>query len=135
MGYRVIGWGAGNVGEHSLPAIIERLDLDLVGLGGWLLSCLRKGGFEKTSLRDLAAEAQVSTSTIYSHFADNEELLEKAISDRLTALLETVSSETAGASPFEGLIQGTRLFHPHSGTRHLQCSCDPGEARVLSVVP
>lgn len=38
MGYRVIGWGAGNVGEHSLRAIIERLDLDLVGLGVWLLS-------------------------------------------------------------------------------------------------
>ena len=38
MGYRVIGWGAGNVGERSLRTIIERLDLDLVGLGVWLLS-------------------------------------------------------------------------------------------------
>jgi len=38
MGCRGIGWGEGNVGEHSLPAIIERLDLDLVGLGVWLLS-------------------------------------------------------------------------------------------------
>ena len=32
MSYRVIQWGTGNVGTHSLRAIIERPDLDLVGL-------------------------------------------------------------------------------------------------------
>jgi 4-hydroxy-tetrahydrodipicolinate reductase len=32
VSYRVIQWGTGNVGKHSLRAIIERPDLDLVGL-------------------------------------------------------------------------------------------------------
>jgi len=32
MTYRVIQWGTGNVGKHSLRAIIERDDLELVGL-------------------------------------------------------------------------------------------------------
>ena len=38
MGYRVIKWGAGNVGAHSLRAIIERINLDLVGLAAELIS-------------------------------------------------------------------------------------------------
>jgi 4-hydroxy-tetrahydrodipicolinate reductase len=32
MCYRVIQWGTGNVGKHALRAIIERPDLELVGL-------------------------------------------------------------------------------------------------------
>ena len=32
MSYRVIQWGTGNVGKHSLRAIIERPDLELAGL-------------------------------------------------------------------------------------------------------
>ena len=32
MSYRVIQWGTGNVGKHSLRSIIERPDLELVGL-------------------------------------------------------------------------------------------------------
>ena len=32
MVYRVIQWGTGNVGTHALRAIIERDDLELVGL-------------------------------------------------------------------------------------------------------
>src|SRR5476649_2010646 len=32
MGYRVIQWATGNVGTHALRAIIERNDLELVGL-------------------------------------------------------------------------------------------------------
>ncbi|MBB3748176.1 4-hydroxy-tetrahydrodipicolinate reductase [Mycolicibacterium sp. BK634] len=32
MSYKVIQWGTGNVGKHSLRAIIERPDLELVGL-------------------------------------------------------------------------------------------------------
>src|SRR5882757_4057614 len=32
MTFRVIQWGTGNVGRHSLRAIIERDDLELVGL-------------------------------------------------------------------------------------------------------
>jgi hypothetical protein len=32
MAYRVIQWATGNVGTHALRAIIEREDLELVGL-------------------------------------------------------------------------------------------------------
>lgn len=45
-------------------------------------------GFGKTSIRFLADEAQVSTSTIYSYFSDKNDLLLQSIDHRLS-LIET----------------------------------------------
>lgn len=45
-------------------------------------------GFGKTSLKLLAAEAHVSTSTIYTYFADKTELLDQAIEWRLELVQE-----------------------------------------------
>ena len=48
-------------------------------------------GYEKTSIKELAAEAQVSTSTIYTYFEDKTDLLDSVVQTRLTALLDQVA--------------------------------------------
>lgn len=79
-------------------------------------------GFEKTSLKALAAEAQVSTSTIYTYFEDKDDLLEQAICARLDALLEAVAAETDEADdPIESLIRRVRLIHRRVAADPLIC--------------
>ncbi len=47
-------------------------------------------GFDKTSIRGLASEARVSTSTIYAHFADKDDLLLQSINRRLSLVEQKV---------------------------------------------
>jgi len=47
-------------------------------------------GFDKTSIRGLASEARVSTSTIYAHFADKDDLLLQSIDRRLSLVEQKV---------------------------------------------
>ncbi len=66
-------------------------------------------GFEKTSVKALAAAAQVSTSTIYSYFEDKTDLLEQTIRARMDLLLATAEQETELASdPLEALVHAAR---------------------------
>ena len=66
-------------------------------------------GFEKTSLKTLAAEAQVSTSTIYTYFGDKDDLLDQVIRTRLDSLLEeTVDEVDEARDPIEELVEGVR---------------------------
>lgn len=67
-------------------------------------------GFEKTSMKELAAEAQVSTSTIYTYFQDKTDLLDHVVQTRMTALLDKVA-HSGGDDPLERIIEGTRIFH------------------------
>jgi len=64
MGYRIIQWGTGNVGKHSLRCIIERPDMELVGLKvyseekagkevGALVGLPNTGVIATTSLEDI----------------------------------------------------------------------------------
>ncbi|AWZ01842.1 HTH-type transcriptional repressor KstR [Rhodobiaceae bacterium] len=48
-------------------------------------------GFDKTSIRGLASEARVSTSTIYAHFADKDDLLLQSIDRRLSVVEQKVT--------------------------------------------
>ncbi|MCP4005877.1 MAG: TetR/AcrR family transcriptional regulator [bacterium] len=66
-------------------------------------------GFEKTSMKALAAAAQVSTSTIYSYFEDKTDLLEQTIRARMDGLLATAEQEMKLASdPLEALVRAAR---------------------------
>lgn len=83
-------------------------------------------GFEKTSLKTLAVEAQVSTSTIYTYFDDKLDLLEQVIRTRLDALLEGAAAEVGDSTdPIEGLARGVRLINR-------RIAGDPMIARILT---
>ncbi len=70
MTYRVIQWGTGNVGKHSLRCIIERPDLELVGVKVYSEAKvgLDAGGF--VGLADTGIVATASVDEILSCEAD-----------------------------------------------------------------
>ncbi len=69
----------------------------------WELFAAR--GFGRTNMRDLAAEAGVSTATIYAHFATKQELLRALVKQRWEEALITVVRGTAAVEdPLERLL-------------------------------
>jgi len=61
-------------------------------------------GYDKTSIRFLATEARVSTSTIYSHFTDKNDLLLHSIERRLVLIEEkVVNAAETGTDNLEAL--------------------------------
>ena len=86
-------------------------------------------GFEKTSIKALAAEAQVSTSTIYTYFEDKSDLLEQVVRGRLDALLEGLLADVdAVRDPLDALLVGARHLHA-------RLSADPMLGRILTFEP
>ncbi|MBW2279502.1 MAG: TetR/AcrR family transcriptional regulator [Deltaproteobacteria bacterium] len=86
-------------------------------------------GFEKTSIKALAAEAQVSTSTIYTYFADKSDLLEQVVRSRLDALLGGLLADVdAVDDPLDALLIGARHLHA-------RLSADPMLGRILTFEP
>ncbi|MGH7292753.1 MAG: TetR/AcrR family transcriptional regulator [Myxococcota bacterium] len=62
-------------------------------------------GFGRTSMRDLAAEAAVSTATIYAHFPTKRELLRALVAQRWeTALIGVVQGAAEVEDPLERLL-------------------------------
>lgn len=62
-------------------------------------------GFGRTSMRDLAAEAGVSTATIYAHFPNKRHLLVALIEQRWERALADMVTEVARVDdPFERLL-------------------------------
>ncbi|MEO8602571.1 MAG: helix-turn-helix domain-containing protein [bacterium] len=62
-------------------------------------------GFGSTSMRDLAAEAAVSTATIYAHFPTKRDLLRALVTQRWeAALIGVVRDAAAVADPLERLL-------------------------------
>ena len=61
MAYRVIQWGTGNVGKHALRCIIERPDLELVGLRVYNAE---KDGVDAGELVGLPATGVLATTDV-----------------------------------------------------------------------
>lgn len=69
-------------------------------------------GFEKTSMKALAAEAQVSTSTIYSYFHDKTDLLEQTLRARVDSIVSAAELEAELVStPLEALVRKARRIN------------------------
>ncbi len=69
----------------------------------WELFAAR--GFGRTSMRDLAAEAGVSTATIYAHFPTKQELLRALVEERWQeALVGMISGAAEIDDPLERLL-------------------------------
>jgi AcrR family transcriptional regulator len=73
-----------------------------------------KYGFEGTSLRDIAEEAQITKAALYYHFPNKEALYERIVLESMQALVDSVRSAMAQAkSPLERI----RLFMQASADR------------------
>ncbi len=69
-------------------------------------------GFDKTSIRGLASEARVSTSTIYAHFADKDDLLLQSIDRRLLLVEQKVRALIEeNADPLHQLASVLSVIH------------------------
>lgn len=69
-------------------------------------------GFDKTSIRGLASEARVSTSTIYAYFADKDDLLLQSIDRRLSLIEQKVRALVEeNADPLHQLALVLSVIH------------------------
>jgi len=66
-------------------------------------------GFEKTSIKAVADEAHVSTSTIYTYFKDKADLLDQTVYGLIDEVVaKAVLEGQSGQDPFENLARAMR---------------------------
>lgn len=65
-------------------------------------------GYRATTLAEIAAESEVSRSTIFSYFASKEELLFAGTEARLRVALEAVADRRPGDRPIDALNRAMR---------------------------
>ncbi|MFT3821954.1 MAG: TetR/AcrR family transcriptional regulator [Rubrivivax sp.] len=68
-----------------------------------------KHGFQGTSLRDIAEEAQITKAALYYHFPNKEALYERIVLHGLEMLLEHVMAATAQEPTAEGKVRAFML--------------------------
>ncbi|MFG1606224.1 TetR/AcrR family transcriptional regulator [Actinoplanes sp. NPDC049265] len=62
-------------------------------------------GYERTTIADIAAAAEIGTRTFFSYFATKEELLFPETDPRLRAAIEAIESRRPGDRPAEILLR------------------------------
>ena len=70
-------------------------------------------GYQSTSMDDIAAAARVSKQTIYTHFADKQELFADLVlgnAERVDAFLTTMAETLRGSDAEAGLRRFARLY-------------------------
>jgi len=78
---------------------------------GAALDAFAAGGYNETSLEDVATRAGVSKALIYEHFASKRELFRALLNTYVGELMERVVGTIAGAEPGEDrLRQGVAAF-------------------------
>ncbi len=93
----------------SQPERDEKKRLQILESAADLFS---RRGFDKTSIRSLASEARVSTSTIYAHFADKDDLLLQSIDRRLSVIEQNVKAlAEEGMDPLQRLASILSVIH------------------------
>jgi AcrR family transcriptional regulator len=65
-------------------------------------------GYERTTIAEIAAAADIGTRTFFSYFATKEELLFPQADDRVRVALETIAKRSPGDSPAEVLLRAVR---------------------------
>lgn len=114
----------GSAGSHT-DAKKRR---DFLDAGATLFATV---GFEKTTIRDLAAEARSSTGTFYAYFDNKADLLDAVIADRLGTILGAVRvAAERETSPLEAFIAGLRVLHRHLAVDTLLKQVITFEAKV-----
>ena len=93
----------------TLPTRDERKRNQILDSAATLFS---HRGYDKTSIRFLATEARVSTSTIYAYFSDKNDLLLHSIERRLVLIEEkVVNAAEASTDNLEALSRVLSIIH------------------------
>ncbi|MFB7874643.1 MULTISPECIES: TetR/AcrR family transcriptional regulator [unclassified Nocardia] len=73
------------------------------------------GGYEETTVADIAAEAEVGTRTFFNYFASKEELLFPEPDDRVRAAVAAIATRRPGERPVEVLLRALRAAGDNLG--------------------
>ncbi|WP_336085582.1 TetR/AcrR family transcriptional regulator [Nocardia sp. SSK8] len=73
------------------------------------------GGYEETTVADIAAEAEVGTRTFFNYFASKEELLFPEPDDRVRAAVAAIATRRPGERPVEVLLRALRAAGDNPG--------------------
>jgi len=130
MTYRVIQWGTGNVGTHSLRSVIERPDLELVGLKVYSEA---KAGLDAGEIANTDPTGVIATTDIeeilaieadcvnYNSLGTTEDMMGEPL-ENICMLLEHGYNVTSTAIDFT-------IYPPSAPTemqRRLNESCEKG---------
>ncbi|CAB4709225.1 unannotated protein [freshwater metagenome] len=106
--------------SNHLPDTRERLVEATIG-------CLRRAASRKVSIADVSRESGMSRQTIYSHFADRDELVHAAVEEAALRLSREVAARAAAASgPTYAVIEAIVAFYRAAST-------DPVASLVVEV--
>lgn len=67
-----------------------------------------RNGYERTTVADIAAAAEIGTRTFFSYFASKEELLFPESDARVAATLDAIATRAPGEGPAEVLLRALR---------------------------
>jgi AcrR family transcriptional regulator len=67
-----------------------------------------RNGYERTTVADIAAAAEIGTRTFFSYFASKEELLFPESDARVAATLDAIATRAPGEGPAEVLVRALR---------------------------
>jgi AcrR family transcriptional regulator len=72
------------------------------------LELFERDGFERTTVADIAAAADIGTRTFFTYFATKEDVLFPEAADRVQAALDAIAARHPDARPADVLVQALR---------------------------
>jgi len=72
------------------------------------IELFERNGYEKTTVADIAAAAEIGTRTFFSYFASKEELLFPSSDARVRATVDAIASRRPDEGPAEVLVRALR---------------------------
>ena len=97
----------------------ERTRQALIDAAGKLFA---EQGYERTTVADIAAAADIGTRTFFSYFASKEELVYPEADARIRAAVDAIAARAPGDSPVDVLLRalgnvGDEIVGPMAGLR------------------
>jgi TetR/AcrR family transcriptional repressor of mexJK operon len=89
-----------------------------------------RNGYLGTSVDDIAAQAHISKQTVYTHFADKEQLFAELIRGNITRVDTFIGSVTAGLGETHALEADLRAF----ARRHVGAMVQPEAVQLRRLV-
>src|SRR5262245_47636331 len=72
-------------------------------------------GYDRTTVADIAAAADISTRTFFSYFASKEELVFPEADDRVHAVVDAIAARGPADGPADVLLHALHNVHEASG--------------------
>jgi 2,4-diaminopentanoate dehydrogenase len=135
MALKVIQWGTGNAGRHALRAIIERPDLELVGVHAWSPDKIGADAAELCGLTD--ATGIIATDDIDGLLASDADCVSYMVQGE-TRIGETMAELCRCLAAGKNVVNTSLVFlvypptMPASMRRQLQEACAAGDTTMLT---